>query len=596
LENDLRPAEKKVVDAFEKSEKFVIVREASLRGDFLRRLFLGEYGKWEPREVMIAGATISELNMDYCQIRHPLSFHRCTFEEGISLKNSTLQALSLSGCAVMKIQDRDSALLALGSEISGDVDLGDRFTAKGKVVLIGANIGGQISCAGGVFENDLILQEIKAKSVFLTDGFEAKGSVNLNGAILSGQLSCRKCYIGGNFYAQVFKSLNAIFREINFMGNLSLMGSEIREQVICEGRNFEGQLDFQDLKAGSMIFKDFKGKGEVNFNGADVRRQLSCEGCVFEGNLTAQGLKASDVLLRRGFAAERDVSLLGANIRGRFDCVDGQFKSNLILIDAEVGTIQSNKSDWPKGGSLLLDGLQYRWLVGDAGESAESGLDWLARMKGDEFHPQPYEQLIAVYRRMGHTNWARKVGFELEKQRHRKFKKSKEHKEDKVSDRGWWNFWYGILRRTIGYGYKPFRAFRLALYGWLAGALLFGYANLWPVQPPKDLFWILVGENRSECSGCLFVPSEGDVLVSEDWQLRKRIPENYPQFVPAVYALEALFPVFDFGQLDKWHPRKVWLSGARWLLTLFGTGILAILTLFGIGALGPRWRSDEDNS
>lgn len=279
--------------------------------------------------------------------------------------------------------------------------------------------------------------------------------------------------------------------------------------------------------------------------------------------------------------------LIGSEIREQVSCDRGYFEGQLDFQDLRAG-------------SVIFRDFQGKGEVNFNGAEVRGGLEWLARMKGDEFQPQPYEQLIAVYRRMGHTNWARKVGFELEKQRHRKFKKIKEHKEDKDRDCGWWNFWYGVLRRTIGYGYKPFRSFRLALYGWLVGALLFGGANLhdcgWPVQSPKDLFWILGGENRSECSSCLFVPSEGDVLVSEDWKLRKQIPENYPQFVPAVYALEALFPVFDFGQLDKWHPGKVWLSGARWLLTFFGTVILAILTFFGIGVLGPRWRSDEDNS
>lgn len=604
LENDLNPAEERVVEAFKKCEKFVIVKGDSLRGSFLRRLFLGEYGKWEPREVVIAGAAISELNMDYCQIRHPLSFHGCTFEEGISLRNSTLQALSLTGCVVMKNEGSDPAICAPGAEISGNVNLGeygdDRFTAKGTVVLIGANIGGELSCVGGIFENDLILQRIKAESIFLTKNFQTKANVNLSGSIITGQLLCNDCCIGGNFSAQASKFPIAIFEEFKFMGNFNLSGSEFSEQFACNGGSFKGQLDFQDLRAGSVIFNNCEGKGEVDFNGAEIRGQLSCERCVFGGKLTAQGLKSRDVLLRKGFIAEDDVHLLGADISGQFDCTNGQFKGILNLIDAKVGRIQSNKSDWPKKGFLHLDGLHYQRLVGDAGESAESGLEWLARMKGDEFHPQPYEQLMAVYRRMGHTNWARKIGFELEKQRHRKFKKSKEREEGKDKDRGWWNFWYGVLRRTIGYGYKPFRAFRLALYGWLAGALLFGWANLsdcgLPMQSPKDLLWIIGGGNRSECSGCLLVPSEGDVLVSEDWKLRKQIPENYPQFVPAIYALEVLFPVFNFGQLDKWHLGNVWLSVARWLLTFSGTVLLAILTFFGIGVLGPRWRSDEDNS
>jgi len=65
---------------------------------------------------------------------------------------------------------------------------------------------------------------------------------------------------------------------------------------------------------------------------------------------------------------------------------------------------------------------------------------------------------MQVYREMGHMMWARDVGFALENARHEKMQP------------GWWKKWYWLLRHTIGYGYKPFRA----VY-WFGALILAGF-------------------------------------------------------------------------------------------------------------------------
>ncbi|MDD9802987.1 MAG: hypothetical protein OXU53_10635 [Deltaproteobacteria bacterium] len=535
---------------------------AILRSEFLRDLYLGNYGELDTRRVEIRWAKVSgRLDLSYCRIRQPILFRQCFFSEGISLLDSVIPILHLKRCLVRGIErgydlDTSNALNANRLK-SGHVMLDKGFIADGDVSLGGAVIDGHLDCSGGIFEGGFLAQGLKAGDVRLNNGFTAKGEVNLINADIDGQVICQGGIFNEKFTAQ---SLNA---EVVFMNH------------------------------------GFIAKNEVFLFGAKIKGQFSCRGGKFNGGINAQGTEVVDVILGDGFIANRDVKFMNARIDGQLTCIGGKFMEVLELADAKIGTFVSDKQSWPRKGSLRLDGFCYQWLVGDAADSAEAGLDWLSRTGEGEFYPHSYEQLMSVYRRMGRPDWARKVGFKLEKRRHRGYKKRGDAEDN---ERRWWDIWYEILRVTIGYGYKPFRSLGWILGLWLGGTLVFGGANLCgggslPPQSLEEAKALFLGsEDRSECSNRLILPLEGHSLISRDGEVtEKRTPEHYPQFVPVVYALEALFPVLNFGQLEKWHPGS-WLSGIRWGMTFLGTSLLAILALFGVGVLGPQlWRSGKDS-
>ncbi|MGR3717113.1 MAG: hypothetical protein ACU0B1_10240, partial [Thermohalobaculum sp.] len=79
------------------------------------------------------------------------------------------------------------------------------FEATGAVRLLGAKIGGDLTCVGGKFlgkdkDGDAIIADglTTTGSVFLSDGFEAAGAVRLVGANIGGILSC----LGGKFLGE----------------------------------------------------------------------------------------------------------------------------------------------------------------------------------------------------------------------------------------------------------------------------------------------------------------------------------------------------------------------------------------------------------
>jgi hypothetical protein len=95
---------------------------------------------------------------------------------------------------------------------------------------------------------------------------------------------------------------------------------------------------------------------------------------------------------------------------------------------------------WPD--QLRLEGLRYTAL--EPAGSARTRLRWLAR-DPTGYRPQPYEQLAAHYRQIGHDAEARTVLLAKQRRRRRQ-----------VSPPG--AVWSGLQDLTVGYGYRPGRA------------------------------------------------------------------------------------------------------------------------------------------
>ncbi|MDD9801908.1 MAG: hypothetical protein OXU53_05035 [Deltaproteobacteria bacterium] len=689
-EDDLNEAEKKVLTAFREGWKAdgwqgeVVVssedssapekpaeghtaddwQDATLRASFVRDLFLGNYGKFDPRPIVISRAWIEgQLNLDYCEIRFPLAFFQCIFSDGISLRNSIIPELGLSGCEVRR------SLFAQESKVTSNVFLGDGFKANGTVYLHGASIGGQLACENGHFKKSLSAQSLKTgESVFLTNGFNSTGVVYLNGANIGGQLVCKGGHFkkglsarslktnkgvllrpgfestgvvdlqdaniggqlecdGGRFEeglnAQKLKTGESVFLRNDFRstGLVDLQGANIGGELACEDGHFKKGLNAQSLKTGKDMFLryGFESTGVVDLQGANIGGQLDCEGGHFKEDLNAQGLRTgADVFLRHGFESTGMVDLHGANIGGQLDCMGGHFKealnarilkvgadvflgggfessgivnlfgaeingsldlggatNDVMLDNAKVHGALRDLKEWPR--SCSANGFCYQAIEFSSDDRDwKVGLDWVAAItESSKFSPQPYEQLMSVYRRMGHTNWARNVGFALEKKRSKEFK-------------GFWQWltwrpWYGILRWTIGYGYKPFRFVPWALGLVMTGFFLFSSGH-----------YESVSKYAPACLENEWIPSEAEALESQSWRQDREPPPDYLPFNPLIYSLEATFPVLPLGQLEKWHPSNGFLLGVRWALTLIGTPLLAILALFGAGVLGPRWRSGDE--
>jgi len=362
----------------------------------------------------------------------------------------------------------------------------------------------------------------------------------------------------------------------------------------------------QNIKVAEdvLLNKGFDAKGTVSFSGADIRGDVSLGKVLEDKDPDNYPDPPSGK-----FVANGKVSFLGAHIGGDLVLSDCKL-THLSLKGVNVsGAFRDDITAYKEGVKLDIDGFRYQRLAltdgsgelkdedevgrkyrtlrrvlvwvglmkqeSDSENSTGSGmtrLEWAGLMsKGDKkFRPQPYEQLMQVYRAAGHTNWARDVGFELEKKR------------QEVMESCLWKIWYGILHITIGYGYKPFGY----LTFWFILLVVGGLTLFSGILPCPDPY-------RTESVPChCMAPSDAEVLLSEDWKIDGKIPKDYPNFNFVYYAVEAALPVLPLGQTENWHPKAQWIGRVQGVITIIGALILAILASYGVGVLGPRWKNE----
>jgi hypothetical protein len=299
-------------------------------------------------------------------------------------------------------------------------------------------------------------------------------------------------------------------------------------------------LDLRGCRIGAIRLPNAKVNGAFNLSGAHLDGK---DGPV----LAAQGLTVNaDMMCSNGFRADGEIDLASASIGGQLSfsgahldgkdglaltarrltvtgamfCNEGfQADGAIVLTDAKIGTLVDEKKSWSK--DLRLDGLTYGDMIY---LPARQRLEWLGRSAF--YWPQPYEELAAYYRRLGHDDQARRVLLANQRQRRRQ--------------RPWWTQGWGLLQDILaGYGYAPGRALLLLAGAFIAGWLVFNTRHPIPVGPGP-----------------------------------------HPVFNAALYTLDVLIPAPALGQASDFDPQGAGLAVAAGL-HVFGW-VLAITVLAAI--------------
>jgi hypothetical protein len=520
----------------------------NVRADLIRWLCVDREAREQvdPRGVWIRGARITgALDLSFTNVPFPLLLLSCRLEQDLRLGYAKMPVLSLEGSWT-------GAIGADGLKLEGDILLRNGFHAEGEVRLLGAAIGGDLNAEGGTFKNLKSDKNPNPTGRALTaDGINVTGGVCLrNGFSAEGQVRLLGATIGGNLDAT-----DGTFKKPS--GNA----------LNPDGTKNETALNADGIKVTGDIFlrKAFSAEGEVRLLGATIGGNLEATGGTFKnqnGNaLIADRIEVhGNVFLRNAFHAEGAVRLVGAEITGQLEVDDAwldsldlesahiagpffwrnihkdphpdfpnkEWKPSLDVTYAKLGPLADQEASWPEKGGLRLDGFVYD-RIAEGPTDATARLRWL-RLQPDwlGYRPQPYEQLIAVLRRMGHEHHVAEVAIA----------KQKDLYEHGDLDR-WGKFWNRFRYRVIGCGYKPWWAF-----GWMAalvfaGTLVFLLARLLPAP--------------------VMVPSDKEAYQSDQKTELATPPHYYPQFNALVYSLDVIIP-FDLGQKSHWrlHERGPW--------------------------------------
>lgn len=251
------------------------------------------------------------------------------------------------------------ALHAGATRITGGVFLrsgfyGRRdFAAKGAVVLFGAQIGGSLECDGGKFENPAETGTDGSGVAVRANGVNVTGSVLLRKAFSAkGTVVFYNARIGGSFDCDGGTFENAAQKGIAISGTaLNAGAAKIAGGVL--------------MRSGFYGRGDFSAKGVVWLYGAQIEGNLECDGSKFE-NVAQAGMEGTglalqayalsvtgSVFLRKRFSAKGGVSLYGARIGGNLDCDGGTFENAVQKGIQSAGTALNVGTARVAGGFFL---------------------------------------------------------------------------------------------------------------------------------------------------------------------------------------------------------------------------------------------------
>ncbi|GLY15129.1 hypothetical protein LWF15_12275 [Kineosporia rhizophila] len=412
------------------------------------------------------------------------------------------------------------ALTAERITVGGALLMRGQFGATGRVRLTGARIGGNLDCTNGRFDGhsgDSIQGSgiLVEGDVVLRGGFRSAGRIGLDNARVSGMLDCDGATLV-NPGGQALRAMNlAVGGDVRFddeatgdhfgaEGDVCLAGARIGGSVICVGGSFRSPersaLDLADAEVGGNVWMT---------GGTTVAGTLGLVRCRIQGDFSFWASTLEGTFSGRGMTLAGNFSWARAPRRPH----------RMDLRRAQVGQIDDDESSWPDWDGLLIDGFTYDRLSSRAPSSPAERLAWIRRQPG--FMPEPYQQLVHVYRRNGQLDEATTVAMA---------------QQDDLRRRGDLNLaaraWNWFIGRSLGHGYRPARA------AWaLVAVYLVTLAAVW-LGARNDAF-IQTGETAPQ-----------PAVTSS------HCGPQYPCLSAPAYSLESVVPILNLHQRDQWQPRS----------------------------------------
>jgi len=343
-------------------------------------------------------------------------------------------------------------------------------------------------------------------------------------------------------------------------GGVSLRGAEVTGEVRLVASRLEGSLSLDGAiiraDGGPALVADGMSMAAAELRGVEIMGETRMTSARIDGDLDLTGAHLS-------FPDGEALHLNRTVVRGGLFLRGGaKIDGALDLTGASFDTLHDDAESWPAPGNLLLNRCLYNALLGGPMDSRHR-LAWLARQSperwNEDFWPQPYEQLAHVYRDMGHDEDATAVLLEKERLQRR----ARRARAANPLQRWLLGLMDGLLKVTLGYGRRPLLAFAWLFLFWVMGVAVFSLAQAQSAMKPASAVVL----RAPDWTMCAVPQGETRVLAAGTFQGRAlpgqaqlscflAQPEaaSYPPFNPAIFSLDALFPVLMLGQKDFWRP------------------------------------------
>lgn len=540
--------------------------ETTVRGEFVSFLARGDADRVAGRRIQLVGAWIEgRIDLRNAVTLEGLWFYRCVMDATPRLDGARIGgSVSFPDCLL-------PGLRAESCSFAGNLALNSGCTVRNEVRLAGATIGRDLNC-----ERARLRSSDRSAS-------PPKRRLCADGALIAGD-----AILAGGFQADGDIRLVGV----RISGNLRIDHARLSASIDDNGVRGEAlNLDHMRVAGKVSLDQGFSAAGVVRLKRARIDGDLDCNGAAFDafGDMGLAGY--ATLLLDRAKIGGSLVltrmrrPLLGASLAG-----------------TQVGALLDDMSTW--GGRLALDGFSYARLADGAPTGASFRVSWLARQMPShlkkDFRPQPWQQLIAVLRRMGHHDSARAIAIKREAHLRRVGRLGS------AAPRGlrWLSsLGHRLFGMFAGYGYRPWRLVASMAMMWLlCGAMYWAAAERGVMAPTDPL--VYNDPRYAHCrvdAGSTPLARSGE-SPARNWTRCAELPAEFPAFRPLAYSLDLLLPLVDLRQDQQWAalsdpraPAGNWGSAARllaWFEILFGWAA----TLMLLALVAGRLDRDRDQS
>lgn len=525
----------------------------------------------DPKGFDILGAHLTgPLDLENLKFELLLAFDRCLFDSAPLLRHSRTRILNFYAC-------RMPGLWADGLQVEGALFL-RQCECAGEVRLTDVKVSGPFDCVSTVFMN-------KGEDAFSADGISVSGDLSLDRASITGGTRLIGANVIGNLdcsNSTFTHNGKAAFLADNILlkGNLNFVSATITGGVCLIGANVTGNIDCHEATfshdggtalhadklfvENSLIFIGTTIIGATRLIGANINSNLECLNATFI-NATGDAFNAQRMCVKASWFWVLKAPIMGG----------------LNLTQASAGDFFDDGSGWPEKGKLKIDGFRYDNLIFPT--TAKQRIRWLQLMPQiglDQkliFWPQPYEQLIKVFKTAGHERDAREVAIAKQDAYRAYLKRQAEFNNVTTWHR---RLWLLFLKYSAGYGYETWRAGVFVLifvsFAWMVFNSAYHEGHMAPAK------------ERIYTQSCYTKNVECDKWRT-DIQLKwtdktLNLPEGYPQFTPLTYAFDTLIPFVDLHQESYWMPTHLGYQIYLWLHIIVGW-VLATIAVAGFTGL-----------
>ena len=540
-------------------------------------------------------------------------------------------SLSCSGAQLTGHDEARYALSASGIKVSGDVFLGQGFTAAGTVDLGSADIAGSLRCGrAGLKSSDRNVYALSAalmkvgEDVLLGKGFTAAGAIELGSADIAGSLSCSGAQLTGRdedgeaLSASGIKVGGDVFLDEvhTAAGGIGLESADIAGSLSCSSAQLTGRDEDGDalsaswIKVGEDVFLDevHTAAGGIGLESADIAGSLSCSGAQLTGRdkdgyaLSASGIKVGDdVQLDEGFTAAAGISLASARLSGSLVVIPTRLAGNKedadnrqeVSLDASRAQVAGQLRWAPAqqvNGHVNLQGAAVGELADDwSGERFNGYWPTARRLRLDGFTYDRFgtdqqatvEEKATVEQRL---RWIRSqydpragdspADFATQpyEQLAAVYRKAGQDADARK---------VAIARRADLRAYGNLNPYRWLGNLFLDKTIKYGYQTWRAGLGLAAVFVIFLVFSFLAPQYHLMVPV-GDTEGLHYLPSATRCTNSYPCFYPFGYAIDTVIPVINVHQAAYWGPDghapwgHVWVAGT-WVATGLGWALVTLL-------------------